>query len=170
MFVPIDMALERIRRAKGDSATALFFELLYFGEFLAKLTVAGFVAAVQDDRDSHRYRLQHKLVRADGIGEWAQALDDILAGPASQFLLQEAKEDRRVFTERVSAGNWQHQVVFDFAEAASYFGVEPQLSRDKVALRSWFDLFPEFRYKTRGHGAPKVSVCAAASEPLERSL
>jgi hypothetical protein len=67
MLVPLSMMLERVRRAKGDSSTTLFFELLYLGEFVTKLTVAGFVPAIQDDRNNHRYRLQHKLVRASTI-------------------------------------------------------------------------------------------------------
>jgi len=170
MLVPLQRALERIERAKADSDTTLFFELLYLGEFVLKLVTAGFVAGIDDDRDAHRYRLVHKLVRADGIGEWSQSLDDVLSGPASQFLVIEAKEDRRVFTERHSKEAWQYAVVADLLEASKCFGVESEVARDKLALRSWFDLFPELRNKTRGHGAPKTSACAKAVGPLERSL
>jgi hypothetical protein len=55
-------------------------------ELLTKIPVGGFVAAVEDDRKSHRYLLMHTLVRADGIGEWPNALDDMLAGPAARHL------------------------------------------------------------------------------------
>lgn len=68
MLYPLKAALERVERAKADSDASLFFELLYLGEFVLKTTAAGFIAAIDDDRDGHRYRLTHKLVRADGIG------------------------------------------------------------------------------------------------------
>lgn len=170
MLVPLSMMLERVRRAKGDSSTTLFFELLYLGEFVTKLTVAGFVPAIQDDRNNHRYRLQHKLVRASSVGEWTQALDDILEGTASSLLLPEAKEDRTIFTKGMPLGSWQHQVVTDLAKAAACFSISTSLGQEKIALRRWFDLFPEFRNKTRGHGSPRVSKCAEAVGPFERSL
>lgn len=170
MLIPLQRALERIERAKADSDTTMFFELLYLGEFVLKLVTSGFIAGIEDDRDSHRYRLIHKLVRADGIGEWSQSLEDVLSGPASQFLAPDAKDDRCIFTERHSKEAWQHRVVMDLLETSSHFGVDSEISRDKIALRSWFDLFPELRNKTRGHGAPKTSACTAAAPPLERSL
>ena len=113
MLYPIDLALKRVERAKADSDTALFFELLFIAEFIQKLTIAALIAGVDDERDGHRYRLLHKLVRADGIGEWTQALVDVLTGPASQFLIGTAKEDRRILTERLPKGSWQFEAVSD---------------------------------------------------------
>jgi hypothetical protein len=170
MLVPLQRAVERIERAKTESDTTMFFDLLYLGEFVLKLVTSGFIAGIEDDRDSHRYRLVHKLVRADGIGEWSQSLDDVLSGPASQFLVPDAKEDRRIFTERHSKDAWQHRVVTELLDASKCFGIDSEVSSEKIALRSWFDLFPELRNKTRGHGAPKTSACTNAVTPLERSL
>jgi tetratricopeptide (TPR) repeat protein len=170
MLHPLKLSLERISRAKSDSDTTLFFELLYLGEFVLKLLAAGLIAGVEDDRDSHRYRLMHRLIRSDGIGDWTQALDDVLNGPASQVLVTQAKDDRRAITERVAKDSWQHQAVIDLLTAAQRFGIYSDLNREKIALRSWFDLFPQLRNKTRGHGAPKLGDCAAAVEPFERSI
>lgn len=52
-------------RNAADCDTALFSELLYVGEILLKITVAAFVSAIEEDREHHRYRLLHGLVRAD---------------------------------------------------------------------------------------------------------
>src|SRR3989338_3823827 len=170
MLYPLAMALERVERAKQDSDTTLFFELLYLGEFVLKLTTSAFVAAIEDDRDGHRYRLAHKLVRSDGIGEWSQCLNDALTGPASQFLVSEAKEDRRILTERLAESSWQHLAVSQLLTAAEAFAVKSDINRDKIALQSWFDVFPELRNKTRGHGAPRAAACAASVGPLEHSI
>jgi hypothetical protein len=68
--MPIDKMWERIEVAREDSDTSLFLHLMYLGEMVTKTIVAGLVAAIVDDRDRHRYRLLHRLVRADGLGEW----------------------------------------------------------------------------------------------------
>ena len=48
------------------------------------------------------YRLEHKLIRATGVGEWVEALDDILVGPTAQDLLLDARDDQRDLTKRWS--------------------------------------------------------------------
>ena len=61
--------LERVERAREDSDTSLFMDLMYYGELITKLTTVGLVSAILNDKERHRYRYLHKLVRADGIGE-----------------------------------------------------------------------------------------------------
>jgi hypothetical protein len=95
-FLPIARMFSRVEKT-SDSDYSLFFELLYAGEFIVKFTVAAFVASIEDDREGHRYRLMHALVRADGIGEWASKLDEVLIGPASQHLASDLSDDRRIF-------------------------------------------------------------------------
>ena len=152
-FAPLDLMLARVSRFGADSDAAMFIELLYAGELVLKLTTAAFVASVEDDREHHRYRLVHGLVRADGIGDWARALDEVLTGPASQELAGALLKARQEFTERVGKGSWQHTAVSDLHAVFSgvHDGVQP--IGDKVALRIWFQLFAELRNKTRGHGA-----------------
>lgn len=83
---------QRVQLTRNDcDDTTLFLELLYLGEITLKLMVAGMVAAVDDDRDRHRYRLEHGLVRASGVGDWASALDDLLTGPAAATLAPSAR-------------------------------------------------------------------------------
>ena len=69
-LMPLDLMLARVDRYGGDSEMALFNELLYAGEFALKLTTAAFVSAIDEDRENHRYRLLHTLVRVDGVGDW----------------------------------------------------------------------------------------------------
>ena len=80
MFKPLDLMLDRVERYGVDSDSALFVELLYTGEFVVKLTTAAFVSAIEDDREYHRYRLLHGLVRADSLGDWVRILDEALIG------------------------------------------------------------------------------------------
>lgn len=164
---------QRLDIARTDSETALFFELLYFGELLVKLTVAGLAAGVADDRDRNRYRLEHRLVRADGLGEWVGTLDELLTGPAAQHLAVAAYEERRELTQRWPSTDdaWQRQAV-DLLEAAcnqvEADREEPPTS--KLALTRWYETFVWLRNRTRAHGAPTGKKCATAIETLEPSV
>lgn len=168
-FVPIDLMMRRVEKY-GNSDSELFAELLYAGEFIVKTTVAAFVASIEDDREHHRYRLLHALVRADGIGEWASNLEEALSGPASQHLAAALADDRRIFSERVPKGSWQYEAVENLQEVLR--GVYPDAQRigSRVSLRSWFTKFAELRNKTRGHGATTPATCAKLAPNLDRSV
>ncbi len=64
------------------------------------------MAGLPDERNRHRYRLCHKLVRAASIGEWDDALADVSAGPASQHLLPGAALIQKELTEREGSEHW----------------------------------------------------------------
>lgn len=65
MLKPLKLMIERVKEY-SDSDSVRFGELLYAGEFISKLTTAVFVCSLEEDRDNHRYRLLHGLVRASG--------------------------------------------------------------------------------------------------------
>src|SRR4051812_4822342 len=110
-FLPLERMLTRVEADRADSDIALFSALMYLGEMTAKLTVSGLVAAIEDDRDRSRYAVLHKLVRADGIGSWAETIDEMLQGPTSQHLLTAARMEQRELTERSGAGTWQYEAI-----------------------------------------------------------
>ncbi|WP_439546715.1 NB-ARC domain-containing protein [Sandarakinorhabdus sp.] len=169
-FQPMKLMLERVERHGQDSDTAMFHELLYASELLSKITAAALLASVDDDRENHRYRLAHGLVRADGVGEWARAIDEILGGPASQHLASELLDTRRQFTERLGKGSWQFQAVNDLNAVLSGLGLNPQPIGEKVPFKKWFSLFAEIRNKTRGHGALTPATCAKLVPKLYSSV
>jgi hypothetical protein len=168
---PVVMMLDRVDRARSDSDTALFHDLMYAGEFVVKLTTAAFVASIDNDRDSHRYRLLYSLIRSDGIGDWSRLLDDALAGPASHNMAAAAKEaDRRAFTERLGSDTWQHEAVRLLVDVLRRIDQNIPATLPKVALRAWFSNFAELRNKARGHGAPTAALCSNACPDLEKSV
>ncbi|MCH7687531.1 MAG: hypothetical protein IH899_12760, partial [Planctomycetes bacterium] len=169
-FVPLVKMLERVCVDRQDSDTTYFWCLMYQGEFLIKLVVSALVSAVTEERDSHHYRICCRLVRADGIGEWTQALDDLLTGPASQFLDQLARDEKRELTQRVDATRWQHKAVASLHRCLEELRIDTDPLPTKCSLRRWFSDFVLLRNKTRGHGAPKGSECARLCEQLAHSI
>ena len=169
-FLPIELMMRRVETNSADSDALRFAELLYAGEFILKLTTAAFVSAVEDDVESNRYRLLHALVRADGIGDWASRLDDVLTGPASQHISPALQEHRRVFNERVDETGWQYEAVYSLqAVLEGVHAATPQLPT-RVTLRSWFTKFAELRNKTRGHGATTPATCAKLIPAFQKAV
>jgi hypothetical protein len=170
LLLPIERMIERVSVARQESDTAFFFSLLYFGEMLVKLTTAGLVAAILDDRERHRYRQLYRLVRADGLGEWSVAIDDILTGPTAQFLTPAARVEQRELIQRSTLGTWQYESVALLSRCLKEFDVEREDTQGKIDGRRWFTIFAEFRNKTRGHGAVQGAMCSRLAPGLERSI
>jgi hypothetical protein len=127
------------------------------------------VAAV-DDRNRDQYRQVYRLVRADGLGDWATALEDILTGPAAQVVYDDAHRETRELTQRCGAGTWQHSAVQDIHRVLRLFQPACPPLQNKVAAKQWIELFIQVRNKTRGHGAPLSGTISQACIPLETSL
>jgi hypothetical protein len=162
--------LERVEASRGDSDTTFFNTLMYCGELLFKLTVCGMSAAVRDDKNRHRYHALYRLVRADGIGGWAQVLDEILTGPASQYLVNEARKEQKALTERLGAGTWQYETVSLLNACLQRLDASQTAVANKVDLRQWLSLFANLRNKTRGHGAPTAVALQDICPALEKSI
>ena len=169
-FLPLELVRGRLDRYGGDSDSAMFTELLYAGEFLFKITAAALISAIEDDRENHRYRLLHGLVRADGLGDWGKALDDVLTGPASLHISEDLREVRKAFTERLGKNSWQHEAVYTLHEVLTSIHNGTQPIGDKVVLRTWFQLFSELRNKTRGHGALTPATTVKVAPKLRFSI
>ena len=171
MLAPIQSLLDRTENEKLESDVGYFNALMYMGEAVMKFAIAGLVAAVQDDRDRNRYRLEYRLVRADGLGVWDQVLDDLLVGSSSQFLDSAAAPAKRALTERMPDGTWQFRALQNLSMSLGIVQLESsqQTSRN-VQGRSWFKDFVLLRNGTRGHGAPPPSVLNRACPTLAKSI
>lgn len=173
-FQPLIRMQQRLDSTRADcDDTTLFFELLYLGELTLKLIVAGMVAAVDDDRDRHRYRLEHTLVRASGIGDWSSALDDLLTGPAAATLSASARVESAELTKsfdlRKDSG-WQVEAIQQLQTACRVLDREYYADITKVSGRVWARHFAWLRNKTRGHGAPTGTSCGLMAAALEQSI
>lgn len=160
----------RVEAAKQDSDFTYFFALLLAGEALAKTVVLGMLAAVVDDRDRNRYRLEHSLVRSDGMGDWGSAIEDALTGPASQYLLADARREQAELTKLCRLGDWQHTAVSSLKATLDAIGIESEAVPVKTDMKRWFRLFATLRNGTRGHGATLPGAASIAAQHLECSI
>jgi hypothetical protein len=170
MIIPLARMWERVEIARQDSDTALFFHLMYAAELLAKLASAGMLSSLCDDTDRHRYRLAHRLVRADGIGEWSATLEEILTGPPAQCIAEEARTEQRELTQRCNPGDWQHEAVVCLDSCLRILDSQREGFPFRLEGKRWFTLFAELRNRTRAHGATSPGQCSQLCPPLERSL
>jgi NB-ARC domain len=161
---------EQTEICKQESDTAYFYSLTYLGEMVLKITAAGLIAAIEDDRDRHRYRQLHRLVRADGLGEWSSAIDDVLTGPASQYLLLAARAEQKELTQNVKDPAWQYEAVRLLTICLKEIDQSTENMPDKVSARRFLTLLVQLRNNTRAHGVPQGRICSRVAPALERSL
>ena len=172
-FKPFDRMQDHIETQKDISDAAYFNSLMYFGEMLTKFTVAAMVSAVDEGRDRHQYRLKHRLVKADGIGEWSQVLDEILTGVPAQHLFEGIKSngnETNQLTKRTKPDEWQHKSVTLLFECLKIAEPDVEPLPKKIQGKSWFGIFAMFRNKTRGHGAPSGGQLSSMCPDLHDSI
>jgi hypothetical protein len=168
--IAIEQVLERAERAKSDSDYTYFFALLFTAEALAKTMVLGMIASIADDKDRNRYRLEHQLVRSDGLGDWGKVMEDALIGPASQFLLSDARDEQKELTQPCKEGEWQYDATSALKAALDYLGIEAEDVPVKSDMKRWFRLFATLRNKTRAHGATQPEKATKAAEYIAKSI
>ena len=166
LFEKIDHRVA-LDREEGD--IAYFHVLALQLEYFTKLVTAGVLACIADDADRHRYTLEHKLVRADSLGDWVDVLNTAVTGPAAQCFLPQAKMVVRHLNERVGQGDWRYSAVCNLQAVAQRFGMESQVGA-KASLRQLFQIGAQVRNRTRGHGAPTSTECGQVCPLLSKAL
>jgi hypothetical protein len=137
---------------------------------ILKLTVAGIIAAIVNERDRHKYRLLYKIVRSIGLQEWINSMEDALVGPASQHLRPSAYDEQRELTQKTQKGAWQYEAVSALLECLDVFEIKHDPLQMKTDLRTWYAYFVKLRNKTRAHGVLTSEKCGAAAISLKNSL
>lgn len=167
LFKKID---ERIERDLDEGDYAYFNSLMLKLEYLTKIVCSGLISCIGDDVDRHRYSLEHKLVRANSLGLWVEALNAALVGPPRQVLVANARSIATDLTKRVGVEDWRYVAVKKLNDSALQLDVKTNTIGSKVDLRQFFDIAVPLRNRTRGHGAPTVSQCGRACLPLNEAL
>ncbi len=162
--------LQRAELSKSDSDFTYFFDLLLVAEALSKTVVLGMISALADDKERNRYRIEHNLVHADGIGDWAKAIDDILTGPSSQYLITEAYTEQNELTKVCREGDWQYSSVTAMKRTLTSLNIESEDVPTKSDMKRWFRLFATLRNKTKGHGATRPGAVSLPAEYLRESI
>jgi hypothetical protein len=168
--IAIEQVLERAERAKSDSDYTYFFALLFAAEALAKTMVLGMVASIAEEKERNRYRLEHQLVRSDGLGDWGKVIEDALIGPASQYLISEAREEQKELTQACKEGEWQYDATAALKAALQHLGIDAEEVPVKSDMKRWFRLFATLRNKTRAHGATQPEKATKAAEHIANSI
>jgi len=167
-FLPFERMEQRVRTAFEDSDGEGLESLLLYGEFLLKLTVAGLLAFVKDDKDQTRYTIGHKLVRANGLGEWRQALAELLTGTARQFLSDEAREMANELNRRANVESWQTDFTSRINSVLTK--VVPRQEKEGTGILSGWSAFVNLRNKTRAHGAITGGLKSEIAPDVRRAV
>lgn len=160
---------KRVALDREDGDYAYFHALSLKLEYVTKVVASGVLACVRDDIDRYRYSFEHELVRADGVGAWADAISRVLTGPAAHHIDSSARKVKNDLSERVGLDDWRYNSIKALNNAASSIGGQDALAR-KAPLHQFFQIGAALRNRSRGHGAPTQRQCAAACPHLCAAL
>lgn len=162
---------KRIEISQNDSDFAYFFDLILYGEMLTKITALFLVANINNDVDRNRYRYEYNIVRAGGIGDFANIINDIITGNAANFL-SPAIRDKEIkeISCKAEMGTWQRKALEKLSQCLVLFDVQSNKLTPKSSLKIWFANFSTLRNKTKGHGATTTEICSKVCPLLAESI
>lgn len=170
-FLPLAKMIERNVIAREESDTTYFYDLLVLGEFLSKTIIASIVSGLTEEKDRNKYRLLHRLVRADGIGEWSAVLEEALNGVPSQYLQKTiTQNEQKELNTKLKSDSWQHEAVKELVDVFPLVNLEKVTVPERIQGKQWFSYFAQLRNGTRAHGALNPLECSQACRGLEKSL
>ena len=170
-FKPVESMLVRVNTSKEDSDVAYFYDLILYGELVTKVVALYMVSNVCDDIDRNRYRYEYKIVRTDGIGDFAMTINDVIIGNASNSLCKTVF-DKELMELRNKAieGTWQRMALTKLSSCLKALGIEASNLTSKSSLSLWFSMFATLRNKTKGHGAMTSDRCSSVVVDLRDSI
>lgn len=170
-FKPIENMLIRVETSKDDSDTAYFYDLVLLGELLTKIVTAFMVSNVVDDVDRNRYRYEYTLVHADGMGDYATILNDLVTGNSANSLTKSVFETEiKELNNKAVEGTWQRSALTTMSTCLKTLGIESNELTNKSKLCLWFSMFTNLRNKTKGHGAMTSDRCSSVVGTLRESI
>ncbi len=170
-FIPLEQMLRRAKASKDESDTAYFYDLMTIGEMVTKFATLFLVANIEDDVDRTRYRYEYRLVRADGIGVYADIITDIAIGSAANYLPRCVRDVEIVeLNSKLNDGTWQLDAVCNLNSCLDTLGIAGNALSKKSSLKIWFSNFSILRNKTKGHGSITPTQCSNVIGKLEDAL
>ena len=165
----LERQYKRLEHDKESSDTDYFNSLLLCGEMILKLGCSFLVTAMDETKEKYSYRIKYKLVHADGLGEWTQAIEEILSGPSFHSLIDEIKEKSKEFTCKIE-NTWQTNSVIHLLRVLEIANIKNEKFINKYSFIDWVKNFVCLRNKTKGHGALPPSVLSKCCIDLENSI
>ena len=169
-FLVIDRMLDRAKIAKNSSDTDYFLNLMYLGEMIVKIVTLGLVTAVDNDNERLQYVQEHRLIRANGIGEWVAVIEEIVLGPTRNYMINEIQDVTKAMTMKCKENTWQYDCVKRLFLALDVVENSRESVPSSLNLIRWFSKFTKLRNATRGHGATFDNQCTKMCVHLENSL
>jgi hypothetical protein len=177
MWRPITQVRQRVQDALAVSEDGAYMELMAAHEFVLKASTAVLIGLLDAPDAKLAHSLEWTCVRDNGLHRWQQVLAEVTSGAVQKAEYKHYEETHKllnardsalttVYTEKVSSGDWRHDVAERLDLLRRELTVEMAGPGAKPSLRYWFDNLHTLRNWTRGHGLPSVHQRIAAVEPL----
>ena len=170
-FFPLQQLISRAETSLDDSDVAFFYDLIAIGELITKLSALFLIANIESDVERTRYRYEYQLVRADGIGTFAEVIGNVLRGSTADVISSNLRDMEVVeMTCKCKEGTWQRKCNDELNACLDILELQYNQLTNKSSLLIWFTNFAILRNKTKGHGSITSQQCSNINKPLANSM
>ena len=155
----------RLNVLAPDDLAATFLEGSYLAEVAIKTIALVLLAGVRDSIPDHAYRISHGLVRADGLGNWEQAIRQLTSQPLAGFL---PPDFQSILAWAVKKRTKPEDAWFQEAKIATEkvlheLGAETSENPRGATVKELITSLVQVRNKTKAHGAVGADFFSSAN-------
>lgn len=162
---PLAQAARRVNAVPDPSSGDFFLMTSYMAEAAVKLIAVALHAALKEGNRDLAYRMAHNLVRADGLGDWEQAVWEATTSPASGFFHPDLYPVLEWLTKRRHGVDekWFEVVNEGVTVICADLGCPNPIPDRKPKVMHLISSLVQIRNKTKAHGAVGPSFFEAAN-------
>lgn len=152
---PLALVANRLQITGGDDFANTFLDASYVAEVAIKLLATSLVAGTRKSSSAIAARFDYRLVRADGLGEWDQAIRDLTSHSILGYIDSDLRPLSVWLTQKrtKSADEWAKQAAHNLIAILQLLGLPGEEVPRKLTTLHILNLFVRIRNKTKAHGA-----------------
>jgi hypothetical protein len=168
----------RVERDRSSGPAALLQAQLFELQARIKLSTCGLLSLLSDETNGYRhdrYRIEHKLVRGNGLGDWVSAFRQLVSGNCfmplkNQLSASHLSLDLAALTATPQRDSWRHRINDHIDESLALLDEKNERAGGKLpGLLHFIDKVVVLRNKI-AHGAAPPSTQRKISQLMDKSL
>lgn len=153
---PIAKVVQRLNDAGENASADTFLMTSLITEFLIKIIAVGLLTGMRKRDSSVAHRLEYELVRANGLGEWQNAIQNLTVQSQAGYIHSEMRPLINWLSKKRNKPEdaWAKEVNEKCNAIFRIIGVaDIKLPANRLTARHLISDFVRIRNKTKGHGA-----------------
>jgi hypothetical protein len=153
LITPLGQVRRRLSAIGLDASADTFLTTSYVAEAAVKLLALTLRSGLEELAPEAAYRIGYDLVRADGLGTWAQAIRQMVAQPLSGYIPPDLRPLVAWITKKRKGELWFAPAIGGLEVVFRALGEDPGSRTQDQTVAGLIVALVQIRNRTKGHGA-----------------